>query len=264
MGIQLSDGVREYVVSISPPGMADLMLEMVESVWNLSDARNSLYFRGSFSKSHRRHFPLDVDMYYVLNEKDSALPASENICMQFHEWYPDLPRLDLSVFTRGSITNPTIRQMTRLILIYDGTFVCGENILPIIPPVAFNLESAEIIWYKQTEIVAKKICGLEKLSIMPVEAELLNYFYSSVAKSVLRLVMHVFMLLEKTFTRDVLRCSDYIKRVYPNLSDAVAAMLEQISGKGFSTPGFPASAQLLFNSLKWKSNVRLAHLFPLA
>lgn len=252
--IRLAPMMLDHLASISPPGRLASMLDLIGSIWQLSDSKNSLYFRGSFSRSHRRHVPLDVDMYYVLNSDDPALPATEEICIELHARFPDLPRPDLSIFTKANLLNPDLRQMTRLILIHDGTHICGENLLPVIPPVAFTEESAEIIWYKQSEIVAKKLLGLAKTDVVLLDPDLLKYFRTSVAKSVLRLVMHVFMLGEAAFTRDVIRCAAHIRENYPCLSKAVDEMLVQIDGRSTTNVNFQTSANLLFASLRWKAN----------
>ncbi|MDP1740936.1 hypothetical protein [Polaromonas sp.] len=203
-----------------PPAKVAQVIQLVKAVWELSPKRHSLYFRGSVQR-YSTHAPIDLDMYYVLQGPDMSMSDSVQICLKLHEGFPDLPRPDLSIFTRDNLLDPDRRQMTRLILQYDGTFVCGENLLPAIPPVEFSEANADLIWKKQTGIACAKISAISSPAFVSLDSNLQAYICSSVAKSVLRLVMHEFMRVEKDFVRDTEKCAQLIARKYPDLLSAV-------------------------------------------
>ena len=241
----------KFLSAVCPLGKMMPVIDMIHDVWNLSHERNSLYFRGSFSHHAREHPPLDIDMYYVLNSADPSLPTAQDFCLALHEQYLELPRLDLSFFTKTNLLNPEIRQMTRLILIHDGIHICGENLLPLIPPVPCDGENAEIIWFKQSKIVKKKLLGLDAEIFRTLPSDLRAYLCTSVAKSVLRLAMHRFMVCDGVFTRDVVRCAALIQKSHPELSLEVSMMLNLLQGKQLIHDQFVSHARKLFNSLGW-------------
>ncbi|MDI9312318.1 MAG: hypothetical protein QM535_19065 [Limnohabitans sp.] len=221
--------------------------EMLSYVWNLSEQRCALYLRGSFS-NWKGFNPLDIDVYYVLYEDDLSISdIDDRVKLKF----PNLPNLDISMFTKKNLLNTDKRLMTKLILLNEGKFIFGENLIPLIEQIPLNEECAISISFKQTIIVSKKlfaVCNIY-LNSKNIGTNAYDYSSSSIAKSVLRLVMHNFIRYEGVFNRNVLDCHDYIIANHPELTLHAKMMLDRINGMHFSLGHFLNSAIILYHKL---------------